>query len=64
MEKCKLILKNFFGIIFVDIFFLGTELTAAYIEGKPIKIISSINISLNIRDIKMTVGNMNVNSKE
>lgn len=64
MEKSKLILKNFFGIIFVDIFFLGTELIAAYIEGKPIKIISSINISLNIRDIKMTVGNMNVNSKE
>ena len=55
MEKCKLILKNFFGIIFVDIFFLGTELIAAYIEGKPIKIISSINISCFVILLILTI---------
>jgi len=55
MEKSKLILKNFFGIIFVDIFFLGTELIAAYIEGKPIKIISSINISCFVILLILTI---------
>lgn len=48
-------IKNFFGIIFVDIFFLGTELTAAYIEGKPIKIISSINISCFVILLILTI---------
>lgn len=45
MEKSKNILSNFFKLIFVDVFFLGAELIAAYIESKPIKIISCINIS-------------------
>ena len=45
MEKSKNILDYFFKMIFVDVFFLGAELIAAYIESKPIKIISCINIS-------------------
>lgn len=45
MEKSKNILSNFFKMIFVDVFFLGAELIAAYIESKPIKTISCINIS-------------------
>ena len=45
MEKSKNILDYFFKMIFVDVFFLVAELIAAYIESKPIKIISCINIS-------------------
>ena len=45
MRKSKEILKCFMIVIYMDIFFLGAELMAAYIESKPIKIISCINIS-------------------
>jgi hypothetical protein len=45
MGKSKEILKCFMIVIYMDIFFLGAELMAAYIESKPIKIISCINIS-------------------
>ena len=45
MGKSKEILKNFLRAISVDVGFLGAELMAAYIESKPIKIISCINIS-------------------
>ena len=45
MGKGKEILKNFLRAISVDVGFLGAELMAAYIESKPIKIISCINIS-------------------
>ena len=39
MRKSKEILKCFMIVIYMDIFFLGAELMAAYIESKPIKII-------------------------
>ena len=42
MGKSKEILKNFLRAISVDVGFLGAELMAAYIESKPIKIISCI----------------------
>ena len=45
MRKSREILKCFMIVIYMDIFFLGAELMAAYIESKPIKIISCINIS-------------------
>ena len=45
MGKSKEILKCFMIVIYMDIFFLGAELMAAYIESKPIKIILCINIS-------------------
>ena len=45
MRKSKEILKCFMIVIYMDIFFLGAELMAAYIESKPIKIILCINIS-------------------
>ena len=45
MGKSREILKCFMIVIYMDIFFLGAELMAAYIESKPIKIISCINIS-------------------
>ena len=45
MRKSKEILKCFMIVIYMDIFFLGAELMAAYIESKPLKIISCINIS-------------------
>ena len=45
MRQSKEILKCFMIVIYMDIFFLGAELMAAYIESKPIKIISCINIS-------------------
>ena len=45
MGQSKEILKNFLRAISVDVGFLGAELMAAYIESKPIKIISCINIS-------------------
>lgn len=39
MEKSKAILKNFLIVIYINIFFLGAELVAAFIESKPTKII-------------------------
>ena len=45
MEKSKAILKNFLIVIYINIFFLGAELVAAFIESKPTKIILCMNIS-------------------
>ena len=39
MRKSREILKCFMIVIYMDIFFLGAELMAAYIESKPIKIV-------------------------
>ena len=53
MGKSREILKCFMIVIYMDIFFLGAELMAAYIESKPIKIISCINISCVSRLLKV-----------
>lgn len=45
MEKSKAILKNFLIIIYINIFFLGAELIATYVESDSIKSVLGINIS-------------------
>ena len=49
MRKSKEILKCFMIVIYMDIFFLGAELMAAYIESKPIKIISCMQTQAQAR---------------
>lgn len=55
MKKSKNILKHFLIVTYINVFFLGMELIAAYIERKPIKIILLVNISCFVILLMLTI---------
>lgn len=55
MGKSKKILKNFIGMAFVNIFFLILELAIAYVEKKPMRIISYINVCCFVILLLLTI---------
>ena len=55
MEKSKDVLKYFFIVICMNIAFLGAELMAAFIEGKPMKIILCMNINCFVVLLVITI---------
>lgn len=55
MEKSNNILKYFLMVTYINVFFLGMELVAAYIERKPMKIILIVNINCFVILLILTI---------